>query len=63
MDYFSPRVKLVGSTNRYRFQVCIAYIQNKDFGVSADFINKGSYELDIAGKKFPVSLWNILPLQ
>ncbi|CAB3408322.1 unnamed protein product [Caenorhabditis bovis] len=34
-------------------QVCIAFIENKEFGVSADFINRGTYELDIAGKRFP----------
>uniref|UniRef100_A0A1I7XPI7 Pyruvate dehydrogenase phosphatase regulatory subunit, mitochondrial n=1 Tax=Heterorhabditis bacteriophora TaxID=37862 RepID=A0A1I7XPI7_HETBA len=36
------------------FQVCIAYVENKEFGVSMDFLNRGSYELDIAGKRFPV---------
>ncbi|CAI5438536.1 unnamed protein product [Caenorhabditis angaria] len=35
-------------------QVCIAVIENKEFGVSAEFINRGSYELDIAGKRFAV---------
>ncbi|CAI4231607.1 unnamed protein product [Auanema sp. JU1783] len=34
-------------------QVCIAYVENKDFGVSTEFIQRGKYELDIAGKRFP----------
>ncbi|PAV87663.1 hypothetical protein WR25_15426 [Diploscapter pachys] len=37
-------------------QVCIAYVENRDFGVSPDFIAKGNYELDIAGKRFPVRM-------
>ncbi|VDK49106.1 unnamed protein product, partial [Cylicostephanus goldi] len=35
-------------------QVCTAYVINNEFGISADFLNRGSYELDIAGKRFPV---------
>ncbi|RCN45858.1 hypothetical protein ANCCAN_08155 [Ancylostoma caninum] len=35
-------------------QVCTAYVVNKEFGISADFLNRGTYELDIAGKRFPV---------
>ncbi|KAK6025479.1 glycine cleavage T-protein, partial [Ostertagia ostertagi] len=35
-------------------QVCTAYVENKEFGVSAHYLNKGVYELDIAGKRFPV---------
>uniref|UniRef100_A0A158PET7 FAD-dependent oxidoreductase n=1 Tax=Angiostrongylus costaricensis TaxID=334426 RepID=A0A158PET7_ANGCS len=35
-------------------QVCIAYVENPEFGISVDFLNKGSYEVDIAGKRFPV---------
>ncbi|CAD6184824.1 unnamed protein product [Caenorhabditis auriculariae] len=35
-------------------QVCIAYVENKEFGVSNDYINRGTYEVDIAGKRFSV---------
>ncbi|EPB78485.1 hypothetical protein ANCCEY_02445 [Ancylostoma ceylanicum] len=35
-------------------KVCTAYVVNKEFGISADFLNRGTYELDIAGKRFPV---------
>lgn len=35
-------------------QVCIGYIENKQFGVSSDYISKGTYEIEIAGKRFPV---------
>ncbi|WKX92314.1 hypothetical protein Q1695_010386 [Nippostrongylus brasiliensis] len=35
-------------------QVCTAYVENREFGISADFLNRGTYELDIAGKRFPV---------
>lgn len=35
-------------------QVCTAYVENPEFGVSVDFLSKGSYEVDIAGKRFPV---------
>ncbi|VDO66464.1 unnamed protein product [Heligmosomoides polygyrus] len=35
-------------------QVCTAYVENPEFGISADFLNKGTFELDIAGKRFPV---------
>jgi len=34
-------------------QVCIGYIQNEQFGVSNEYVNSGSYEVDIANKKFP----------
>ena len=34
-------------------QVCIGYIQNEEFGVSNEYVNSGSYEVDIANKKFP----------
>uniref|UniRef100_A0A0N4W2T8 Pyruvate dehydrogenase phosphatase regulatory subunit, mitochondrial n=1 Tax=Haemonchus placei TaxID=6290 RepID=A0A0N4W2T8_HAEPC len=37
-------------------QVCTAYVENNEFGISHDFLNKGVYELDIAGKRFPVRL-------
>lgn len=47
---------LAASLNISFFQVCIAYVENRDFGVSPDFIAKGNYELDIAGKRFPVRM-------
>lgn len=36
-------------------QVCIGYLEDFNFGVSPEFINSGTYEIDIAGKRFPVS--------
>ncbi|PIO60314.1 glycine cleavage T-protein, partial [Teladorsagia circumcincta] len=46
---------VVGPSSRYLMaDVCTAYVENKEFGVSAQFLNKGIYELDIAGKRFPV---------
>ncbi|CAJ0961569.1 unnamed protein product, partial [Mesorhabditis belari] len=35
-------------------QICIAVIENKNFGVTTDYVQKGTYEVDIAGKRFPV---------
>ncbi|KAI1713897.1 aminomethyltransferase [Ditylenchus destructor] len=52
--------KLVGWTTSaaYGFtlgsQVCLGYLQNDDFGISQDFINNGFYEVEIAGRRFPV---------
>ncbi|KAI1717819.1 aminomethyltransferase folate-binding domain-containing protein [Ditylenchus destructor] len=52
--------KLVGWTTSaaYGFtlgsQVCLGYLQNNDFGISQDFINNGFYEVEIAGRRFPV---------
>uniref|UniRef100_A0A915CH97 Dimethylglycine dehydrogenase n=1 Tax=Parascaris univalens TaxID=6257 RepID=A0A915CH97_PARUN len=37
-------------------QVCIGYIRNEQFGVTPEYINKGEYEIDIAGNRFPVRL-------
>jgi len=37
-------------------QVCIAYVENEQFGVSHEYVNAGMYELDIAGRRFPVRL-------
>ncbi|TKR92832.1 hypothetical protein L596_007404 [Steinernema carpocapsae] len=35
-------------------QVCIGFLENKQFGISPEFINTGIYEIDIANKRFPV---------
>lgn len=33
-------------------QVCIGYVENKEFGVSPEFVSSGHFEIDIAGKRF-----------
>jgi len=35
-------------------QVCLGYLENEDFGLTAEFINSGAYHIEIAGKRFPV---------
>ncbi|KAL3079854.1 hypothetical protein niasHS_014136 [Heterodera schachtii] len=34
-------------------QVCLGYVQNEQFGVSSDYLLRGSYEVELAGKRFP----------
>lgn len=38
------------------FQVCIGYIANDNICITDEFILKGNYKIDIAGKKFPVKI-------
>ncbi|KAL7071897.1 LOW QUALITY PROTEIN: hypothetical protein ACQ4LE_008492 [Meloidogyne hapla] len=50
--------KLAGwtTTAAYGFtlgcHVCLGYIENKEFGLTTEFLNKGSYEVELAGKRF-----------
>uniref|UniRef100_A0A0N4VIN9 DAO domain-containing protein n=1 Tax=Enterobius vermicularis TaxID=51028 RepID=A0A0N4VIN9_ENTVE len=37
-------------------QVCIGYIENQDSYLTADYINRADYEIEIAGKRFPVQV-------
>ncbi|EGT39698.1 hypothetical protein CAEBREN_31204 [Caenorhabditis brenneri] len=37
-------------------QVCIGYVENKEFGVSPEFVSSGHFEIDIAGKRFTCRL-------
>lgn len=30
----------------------MGYIENKEFGLTTEFLNKGSYEVELAGKRF-----------
>lgn len=35
-------------------QACIAVVENPRFGISPEFLSSGSFEIDIAGRRFPV---------
>uniref|UniRef100_A0A914I8S8 Uncharacterized protein n=1 Tax=Globodera rostochiensis TaxID=31243 RepID=A0A914I8S8_GLORO len=34
-------------------QVCLGFVQNDQFGVSSEYLTRGTYEVELAGKRFP----------